>query len=225
MRVAMSLIELVFAIVIMGIAVMSLPLILTQVQNNNAFAMQQEAILAGKKTISAILTSAWDIKSYPNSDTNVSSPYVLDVSNGDPALDRFPNTNMRIGHVKTNNRRKFYDSNTSASNITENGFNDINSFDGDITKIILEENAKTLDYVLDFDVKSNISYANDQADYSQKILNNFTFNPQVHGATTNIKTITVTVRDKSDNNKTMITFHAFRSQTGDNILLTTRPYQ
>ena len=59
----MSMLELVVAIVVMGIVVMSLPLILTQVQNNNAFAMQQEAILAAKAKIGDVLTYEWDANS------------------------------------------------------------------------------------------------------------------------------------------------------------------
>ena len=55
-RSAMSMIELVVAIVVMGIAVASLPLILLQTQRSTALAMQQEVILATTTRLAFILS-------------------------------------------------------------------------------------------------------------------------------------------------------------------------
>ena len=60
MKKGVSLIELVFAIVIIGIAAMSFPLILTQTSNNIRIALQQEAILNAKAHASIILSHPWD---------------------------------------------------------------------------------------------------------------------------------------------------------------------
>ena len=80
MKRGMSLIELILSIVIMGMVVMTLPLLLLQTQSNVAFSLQQEAILAAKQTLGSILTYQWDMRSY---DANASYAYVLDVANGD----------------------------------------------------------------------------------------------------------------------------------------------
>ena len=48
MRKAASMIELIIAIVVMGIAVMTLPILLLKTQNNNAYTLQQEIILAAR---------------------------------------------------------------------------------------------------------------------------------------------------------------------------------
>lgn len=60
MRRGTSMLELVVAIVVMGIAVMALPLMLSQTKSNNEFAMQQEAILAARTKLGDVLTYAWD---------------------------------------------------------------------------------------------------------------------------------------------------------------------
>lgn len=223
MRSAMSMIELVFAIVIMGIAVMSLPLILTQVQNNNAFAMQQEAILAAKAKIGDILTYEWDERSFSST---AQRSYVLDATNGDPELRRVGTTNMRLGHVLAENRRKFFDVNTTASAIGADGgdLDDVDDFNGLANALVVTagEDAGTLDYVFDLNLTTTINYGADTATYSNATLNDFTFNPNNAPATpTNIKVISVTVSGGDQN----ITLRAFTCNIGESSLLPPRPYQ
>jgi len=222
MRSAMSMIELVFAIVIMGIAVMSLPLILTQVQNNNAFAMQQEAILAAKAKIGDILTYEWDERSFSST---AQRSYVLDATNGDPELGRVGTTNMRLGHVLAESRRKFFDVNTTASAIATEGLNDVDDFNGlpPTTLVVTAgEDAGTLDYIFDLNLTTTVNYAEDNATYSNATLNDFTFNPNNAPATpTNIKVISVTVSGGDQN----ITLRAFTCNIGESSLLPPRPYQ
>lgn len=221
MRHAMSMIELVFAIVIMGIAVMSLPLILTQVQNNNAFAMQQEAILAAKAKIGEILTYEWDDMSY---DANASRSFVLDVANGSADLNR-TNGQLRKGHVNAENRRKMYNTTTLATNIATHGNNDIDMFNGQDTNITASlaatEGTNTLDYVFTLKLSPTITYASDTATYSNTPLNNFTFNPANTNTITNIKTISVKVSGGDQN----ITLNTFSCNIGESSLIPPRPYQ
>ena len=75
MRPAFSMIELIISIVVMGIVVSSLPLILSQTEQSNTYAMQQEAILATKAKIGEILTYDWDDRDYNATDGR---SYVLD---------------------------------------------------------------------------------------------------------------------------------------------------
>lgn len=219
----MSLIELVFTIVIMGIVVMSLPLILTQVQRNDAFAMQQEAILAAKAKIGNILTYEWDHNSY---DSTASRSFVLDTTGADE-LRRVGTTNMRRGHILAESRRKFFDANTTASPIASDGgyLDDIDDFNGTSNPLTVTagENAGTLDYIFDLNLTTSINYAEDNATYSSNgTLNDFTFNPNnAPATTTNIKVISVTVSGGDQN----ITLRAFTCNIGESSLLPPRPYQ
>lgn len=217
MRHAMSMIELVFAIVIMGIAVMSLPLILTQVQNNNAFAMQQEAILAAKAKIGEILTYEWDGESF---DTNASRSFVLDTINvtSDPELRRVGTTAQRFGHVNANYRRKFSPTNPTAPSST----GEIDMFNGQPTTIAASlEEAGTLDYVFTLTLTPTITYAKDSANYTISPLNDFELDFDNVNAITNIKTISVQVTGSDQN----ITLRTFTCNIGESTLLPSRPYR
>lgn len=225
MRSAMSMLELVFAIVIMGIAVMSLPLILTQVQTNNAFALQQEAILAAKTKIGDILTHEWDDNSY---DTTAQRSFALDTTNGDVELRRVGTTNQRIGHINVDYRRKLYDAtvvlndrSASAIGADAGDLDDIDDFSGQATTIAATlETAGTLDYVFTaLTLTPTITYASDTATYSNPILT-FTFDPVNANAITNIKTISVQVTGTNQN----ITLRAFSCNIGESTLLPSRPY-
>jgi len=225
MRSAMSMIELVFAIVIMGIAVMSLPLILTQVQNNNAFAMQQEAILAAKAKIGDILTYEWDDNSY---DATAQRSYVLDTLNGNVELNRMGATGLRAGHINADYRRKMFDTSialadrsATATNTTSG--NDIDRFNGQATTIAatLGNAGQGLDYVFTLTLTPAITYASDTATYSDTPLNNFVFDFTNANAITNIKTISVQVTGGDQS----ITLRAFTCNIGESTLLPSRPYQ
>ena len=219
----MSMIELVFAIVIMGIAVMSLPLILTQVQNNNAFAMQQEAILAAKSKIGDILTYEWDERSY---DINASRSFVLDTVNGDTELSA-TGMRRRIGHVNTDYRRKFFPVATNASTIGADGgdLDDVDDFNGTTNPLTVtagEGTALGLDYVFDLNLTATVKYADDDADYSVSTFNGFALDYAGAPATpTNIKVISVRVTGGEQN----ITLNAFTCNIGESTLLPPRPYQ
>ena len=223
MRSAMSLIELVFTIVIMGIAVMSLPLILTQVQRNDAFAMQQEAILAAKAKLGNILTYEWDHNSY---DLTASRSFVLTTVSPDTELDCNGTTFRRLGHVNADSRRKCSATGASASAIGADAgdggnFTDIDDFDGDSINISASaEGAGTLDYIFDLNLSTNITYAADSAAYNVSPVV-FTLNPDNNATVTNIKTISVTVSGGDQN----ITLRAFTCNIGESMLLPSRPYQ
>lgn len=222
----MSMIELVFAIVIMGIAVMSLPLVLTQVQNNDAFAMRQEAILVAKEAIGDILTYQWDEHSY---DSTSGRSFVLDTTHADSAFSRDHNTTQRVGHVDADYRRKLFNTSVQASAIGADGgdLNDIDDFDGQVSNVNLSAEAAGtgLDYVLTVNLKSDITYATDTGTYSNQTLNDFVFNPDTQAATTNIKAITITVRDANDANKTIASLCAFTCNIGESTFIPSRPYQ
>lgn len=217
MRKASSMLELVIAIVVMGIAVMSLPLILTQSQNANAIALQQEVILATKTKLGYILSYEWDANSY---DANASVSRVLDTNASTSANAAFyTTTTIRTGHVQADNRRRLGD--TMVAPTADGGANwgsgalgDIDDFDGktEHTTVVSAD----MDYIFNLDLNSTVSYISDAPSagtYNNQDMN-FTFNASSTPANpTNIKMITVRTVDTSNN--VNIILRAFASNIGE----------
>lgn len=218
MRKAASMLELVIAIVVMGIAVMSLPLILTQSQNANAVALQQEVILATKTKLGYILSYEWDANSY---DANASVSRVLDTNGSTSANAAFDtNSTHRIGHVIADNRRRLWDNITTPT--TQANFNlgnpavplDIDDFNNrsEQTTVV----AADMDYIFNLELNSTVQYISDAPSagtYNNQDIN-FSFNAARAPANpTNIKMITVRTRDTSNN--VNVVLRSFASNIGE----------
>lgn len=217
MRKAASMLELVIAIVVMGIAVSALPLILTQSQNSNALALQQEAIMATKAKISYILAYEWDANSY---DASAGVSRVLNTTSSASAHDAFDTTSTRrIGHVGADKRRKLKDTNSTtrmATLISNDGLIDIDDFD-----YVPDENISISnqdDYIFSILLNPAISYisdGNNSLDYNSSIIGfNFSTTP-ITSDPTNIKMITVTTTVNDRN----ITMRAYASNIGESSIL------
>ncbi len=210
---AFTLIEFVVAIVVIGIALMSIPLLLSQASKSNEFNINQEAILAGITKMSNILT-------YPWNETNSSGVLkVFDVTNGNINLSRYPDNNStrRIGHFKEKYRRKFYDNiaeaNSTLGHDKGNEFNDIDDFNGEYFSV---QSGGTGDYLKELNLSVGVYYISDNANYSQ---NPFYFYLTTSSSTptTNIKMIEVNVTDKNHN--LITSFKAFSANIGSYELL------
>jgi len=217
MRKATSMIELVIAIVVMGIAVMSLPLILTQSQNSNALALQQEAIMATKTQLAYILSYEWDENSF---DANASTSRVL-VTNSDNDLNA---TDIRRnGHVEGEKRRRLWD--TSASNTQRSpdseilGKNDIDDFNNYSETVAIA--SQNMDYIFTLELNTSVRYFTDTATYGDENLTDFSFDyaSATPGNPSNIKMIAVTARDLPNRNSLNITLRAFASNIGESGIL------
>ncbi len=229
-RAGFSLIELVLAIVIIAISLMTIPLMLAQSGNNNSFAMAQETIFAARTKMGNILTHQWDASSTEN---NGSITYirVLDVAAGDLELERNASTqddNRRKGHVASDFRRRFHDGNTTAAGMTSpsGGFFDANNttidqFHNDFSTL---SSFGDFDYVRDFNLTTTVSYISDDANYAQQIIG-FDFNISsradinITTNSTNIKMIEVTARSEDGN---VFVFRSFSSNIGQTDLLSRR---
>ena len=214
-------IELIVAIVVIGIALMSVPLLLSQSSRSNEFSINQEAILAATTQIGDILT-------YPWNDTNSSGIlHVFDVTNGDSQLNRYNNSTRRIGHFKEKYRRKFYDNN---NNIEHNAsiilgheshdsgkFNDIDDFNDTNFSVA---NGGLGDYIQDLNLNVRVFYIrNDDVNYSQSPTLNFgELNITSHAPSTNIKMVKVNVSD-GHTGDTITTLKAFSCNIGSYQLL------
>lgn len=174
MKRGFSLIEVVFAILIISISLMSIPMLLKESAKSNEFSMMQEVILATSTKMGNILSYSWDKNSYDSSNKILRT---LDVLNGDSELKRVVTTpkftrdnNLRVGHIFKNQRRRFYDylkpgfvyPDTTVSSFVKRSINDFYA------------ESKTLGGSGSFDYKdknmkivSYIYYVSDRADYSK----------------------------------------------------------
>ncbi|ATB69259.1 hypothetical protein SJPD1_1147 [Sulfurospirillum diekertiae] len=220
MRSAMSMIELVFAIVIMGIVVMSLPLVLLQTQRGNALALEQEVILATKTRLAFILSHEWDINSY---DGDASTSRVLDTTasaNADNAFDT--TTTRRAGHIEADERRRLRDDKLTPTLKSGADWNattpmDIDDFDGKTSSVSVT--AADMDYIYSISLTSKIDYIGDALQsgaYASSSSITFTFNPtSTQTNPTNIKMISVTSSGSDAN----VTLRAFASNIGESGIL------
>jgi hypothetical protein len=214
MRKGISLIELVLAIVVIAISVMTVPMMLQQGTKSDTFSMMQEAILAARTKMGNILSYQWDDHSRESNNTN-GRLRALDVANGDPALDRngtyYPE--RRIGHVYGDLRRKMKPA--GAANLfpkpgADANITDINDFDN-LSSVITWSGVSTAsdryDYLdKDLNLTTKVYFVSDKlvtgSDYNDTTLT-FVFDPSVKTSithatySTNIKMVELNVTSKS----------------------------
>ena len=231
MKRGFSLIEVVFAIIIIAISLMSIPMLLKESAKSNEFSMMQEAILATSTKMGNILSYPWDKNSYDRTNKILRT---LDVSNGDSKLKRVTtginDNNLRTGHIYVDYRRRFYDYNGSAgitlpdttiNNIPKQSINDFH------------RETKNIGGSGGFDYKdsgmsmtSMVYYIGDNANYgSTSVVANITPTPAnaVNTAnSTNIKMVEVTTSMPSLGQNILL--RSYLSNIGQSKLLTrTKP--
>ncbi|MDQ7047954.1 MAG: type II secretion system protein [Sulfurovum sp.] len=215
-RPAIAMIELIFAIVIMGIVMMSAPMLISTAAKSTTVALQQEGISQALSDVSAILTYDWDENATGDDIT------MLHVVNGDSALDASEaELRRRIGVPDYAGRssRTFSDLNASSTlgSLGETaGKNDIDDFNGAVLDDLGGSGGK--DYIEKGTVKiaTSVYYASDTANYNaESISYSFSTAPET-GGSTNIKTIKVTVTSTSTIGELEkeITLHAFSCNLG-----------
>lgn len=223
MRNGASLLELVIAIVVMGIAMMTLPLMLTTTQKNNIFALQQEAILMARTQLGDIVTYRWDDKS-----SDGSQIAVLDTNDTYSNYNRYPDnsSNRRIGHVKGNKRRKFFNNMRYATSDTalgkeDSNYNDIDDFnDANLTLSDSSDTNTTQGYKLsDSNMSITVKYLNDTppTNSSDAFDFNITKPLDTNQHSSNIKVITLTLKNSQLEHN--LTIRAFSCNLGAGELL------
>ena len=122
-RFGFTMIELIFAIVIIAISVMSLPM-MTQVTNKGIEGgLAQEAIFVASAELMSATTAYWDTNSMQ--DINVSSlSRVIDILNNCDA-----STRLLPGHINQPYHRRCLDANGTVIGAADNNF-DISTLDG-----------------------------------------------------------------------------------------------
>ena len=108
-RVAFTLIELIFAIVIIGISVLSLPMMTQATADGIDKSLVQEAIFAGATELNQAVTAHWDESSF---DVNTSDGFSKVVH----TRDCNTTTKLRPGHINQELHRRCTDTNSTVSN-------------------------------------------------------------------------------------------------------------
>lgn len=224
LRPAIAMIELIFAIVVMGIVMMSAPMLLSTANQSGYTAIQQESISEAATQMSIMMDYPWD-----ENDTNGSHATVLNVTSGDAALAGNTTTGglrkRRAGTPMLSHRLYIsYDgSEFNASTIGLDGtetIDDIDDFNG-TTVNLNEVVASTKDYIdVNISIDRNVSYMSDAAvNYSTGGGGTLSYTPDFNttAPTTNIKRLQVTLTSTSgvtELSKT-ITLHAFSCNIGN----------
>jgi hypothetical protein len=94
LRPAIAMIELIFAIVIMGIVLSSAPMLISTASQSGYVSLQQEAIAAGATKVGLILTHHWD-----EGDTNSTLGYAPLLSTDTDAPSGLAGTNATVGPI------------------------------------------------------------------------------------------------------------------------------
>lgn len=190
LRKAIAMIELIFAIVVMGIAMLAIPMITTQSSKGSESAMMQESISQASSNINMVLAKYWD-----NENTNpATQEIILSTASGNFAT--------RSGLVNGYNKRTTTGQ-TAASNVLTNtlaqdpdGSDDISDFNGQ--NIILgvyqgqTNEVKDGDYIdKGITMATTVAFAPDTIAVAGGTLT-YNFDPTVNSpASTNIKRVNV----------------------------------
>jgi hypothetical protein len=217
-RKAIAMIELIFAIVIMAIVMMSAPMLIDRAQKSSFVALQQESIAAAATQINIIMTAEWD--HFDSNITEGTPVLITDTTGGNvnacstvlpPLVPRPLGVTHTVGRYCTGLSSIFTDFNASTTLSTETGegavYNDIDDFNNQSYNVNVynsETYSTTQGDYLDqnITVTSRIYYGDDlpklaggtasAGGYDQNITFSNPFRTIAAG-TTNIKLITVTL--------------------------------
>jgi len=168
LRPAIAMIELIFALVIMGIVLTSAPLLVAQASKSNTVALQQESIAIAAAHTNTLMTYAWD----EQNNRAFATTSILDTSAGDPLLGRnttpplsiYRNTGLQfpIARIRRFNAALLpasplgIDSNASASGVSD----DVDDFIVQVLELIPQSTIQNKTYEGDYiDTKIKLSTA------------------------------------------------------------------
>jgi hypothetical protein len=224
-RPAIAMIELIFAIVIMGIVMMSAPMLISTAKKTVDVALQQEGINEAVTRVTMVLTHEWDENVTANIASSDCAP-LLHVASGDPELNITNgrrigidvNSSARTSRCGTN---EFNASVTLGSDGGETAKDDIDDFAYiNLTGIPLGTGGINYIEQTTVDINTSVYYSSDTAVYNASTVT-FDFNTTNPSFTqsTNIKTISVTLTSHSnveELNKTIV-LNAFSCNTGNSL--------
>ncbi|MDY0194434.1 MAG: hypothetical protein WC253_05575 [Sulfurovaceae bacterium] len=188
-RKAVAMIELIFAIVVMGIAMLSIPIITIQSAKSGESTIMQESVAAAAAQMQMILSRHWD---EVDADPSLGSRRpILQTDSANFNNKAGLNINGRTDQV---NGIEYNAS--KAVNFLDGGDNDIDDYNGIVTPLILVESTTTSqgDYIdINMNMASQVNYINDNIALAP--ITTFNYDPASvsMGITTNIKRVSVTL--------------------------------
>ncbi len=185
-----TLIELIFAIVIIAISVLSLPTISQVTAKNTERGLVQEAIFAAATELNEITTAHWDDNSIEGASSSLAK-----VIDGHSRVTKcednssLPNYRLMPGHVLQPLHRRCLDSNS-----TEPADADVDS-----TIDALEDHEHSKQNIFD---DTTVEAAGYKANYDSQIVIDRAAN--FNGSQSDMKSITITITDSDDNTIVML---------------------
>ena len=168
-----AMVELIFALVIMGIALMSAPMLIQQSIQSSNVALQQESIAALASHTGILLTKYWD-----EGDANLSNGVAPIITLHNPiATMPFTTTPFAFAGIKAENNITGRTTTISENNIIASvigqdhgidDFNDIDDYSGhDVLLTIFNEEESTVgelgDYIdVDINISTQVTFADDR---------------------------------------------------------------
>ncbi len=221
-----TMIELIFAIVIIGIVSLTIPVVLINNARQTENNLLHEAVLIAATKMGQTITYPWDENSV-NPGT-LAKAEVLDVGGGDIELNRNVTaftTDFRVGHfIEALHRRMTPLNNSRSATPVANLGSDAGDRD-DIDDIMADLPVVTTNnaegYKHNYEVRTVVGYANDAAVYGNAIIF-FNFNPGIVGNVTNLKVVETSVWREDDPignagvyDDEVVTFRSFAANIGE----------
>ena len=228
-RPAIAMIELIFAIVVIGIVLMSAPQLIRTAAKSGYVAMQQEGINEAASHINMIMGLHWDEN---NTDQEFLDP-ILHTDSSTADLKVSDNNRTRIGTPKESYRSYIRSDGNKELNATAIGFDtseslkgdedDIDDFNGEIYNLRVAQNSPDVDYIEkegNITINTTIRYSKDDTGtsggggYNTSTIAYIPFRPET--GTTNIKSIEVNLTSASGVSELQkeIILHAFSCNIG-----------
>ena len=211
LRPAIAMIELIFALVVMGITLLSVPNLIHVATQSSFVSLQQEAIATAAAHMNLIMTKAWD-------ENNVNEPIILTVTNGTPSLSTRPGARIRSFFLSTGGTLP---ASTIGVDLNDT-FDDIDDANG--TSMTLRNysvtNVTSGDLIdVNITITASVRYIEDSTDATNDYNNSrsIQFNMDINGTpTTNIKFITneLTTQNTATELEKKISLDAFSCNIG-----------
>lgn len=206
-RKAFTMIELIFAIVVLAVVMLTIPMMIQA--NNKALEgnVAQEAIFLVSALLSETTTFIWDAASVDNSGGSILMTKILDTAGtGDSAYDRNEtNGTIRVGGISEDMHRRFFDINSSGAGVSP---------DGTAISVTLDSPSSELTgYKLDFNVSASRYYVNDTAPTVSSGVATFDFNITATTGPTNIKLTEVVIQAPENEGGTPVDIARLRAYT------------
>lgn len=207
-RDAIAMIELIFSIVIIGLVMLTAPMLIDRSTSSTYVALQQESIAAAATQMNIIMTAEWD---HSNTDGIEGAP-VLQTSTASTAMSNCTSSHP-VGVTSSSGRycnglsssTLFYQATAIGPEGLEGAINDdIDDYNADATQVSVYENEIYATYQGDYldrniTIASNVYYGDDTPRNASNTAGNYQtsttfsnpFKTVINANTTNIKLITV----------------------------------